>query len=416
MTLLGKNRTLSETTDNKNEEYRLPAVVAQGDEDVSFLKSLIYSTVLHPLVVFVVWFLIFILSLLGINFTMFQKPKMPTRDLEFVLVDKEGTPINKNTKYRSDRNSRAGGIHDPKRPVSMPQAAAPKGEANSPKPQGPKKPEQPPKQKPQPKQKEVVKPQPQKPQPQKPAPQPKQPVQQKPAQTQPKPQEAPKATAPKVQPPKVQPQAPKAPQVAGKSDFKIPVPKSAIPQVAQPSTTAPIRTASGSGSGVSSGSSGSGSGAPSPSFSPSSSRGTGSTSGGGSGSKNGRFSGTGSGSGNVGNPGPGNPNGAPGIDAIKEPDFGPYMKELQRRIKMNWDPPKGNESKRVVLLFKISKDGRLLSIKVHKSSGLEAADTAAMNAVKLTAPFKPLPAEFKGQNVDIQFTFDYNVFGGSAIQ
>ncbi|MBR6162700.1 TonB C-terminal domain-containing protein, partial [bacterium] len=154
-------------------------------------------------------------------------------------------------------------------------------------------------------------------------------------------------------------------------------------------------------------------GAPAPSFSPSSSRGSGTGAGGGAGSKNGRFSGTGSGSGNVGNPGPGNPNGAPGIDAIKEPDFGPYMRELQRRIKMNWDPPKGNESKRVVLLFKISRDGRLLSIKVHKSSGLEAADTAAMNAVKLTAPFKPLPAEFKGQSVDIQFTFDYNVFGGS---
>ena len=90
------------------------------------------------------------------------------------------------------------------------------------------------------------------------------------------------------------------------------------------------------------------------------------------------------------------------------------MRDLQRRIKMNWDPPKGNESKRVVLLFKIAKDGRLLSCSVYKSSGLPNADAAALNAVKLTAPFRPLPVDFKGQSIDIQFTFDYNVFGAAG--
>ncbi|MGN1154289.1 MAG: energy transducer TonB, partial [Candidatus Gastranaerophilaceae bacterium] len=103
----------------------------------------------------------------------------------------------------------------------------------------------------------------------------------------------------------------------------------------------------------------------------------------------------------------------PGIDAIREPDFGPYMRELQRRIKLNWNPPKGNESKRVVLLFKIAKSGRMLSCRVLKSSGLPAADQAALRAVELTAPFRPLPAEFRGQSIDIQFTFDYNVFGAN---
>ena len=96
---------------------------------------------------------------------------------------------------------------------------------------------------------------------------------------------------------------------------------------------------------------------------------------------------------------------------MEEPDFGPYMRELQRRIIMNWDPPKGNESKRVVLLFKIAKDGRLLSCSVFKSSGLQKADSAALNAVKLAAPFRPLPPEYKKSSIDVQFTFDYNVFG-----
>ncbi len=91
-------------------------------------------------------------------------------------------------------------------------------------------------------------------------------------------------------------------------------------------------------------------------------------------------------------------------------DFRPYMKELQRRVKMNWDPPKGNESQHVVLLFKIAKDGRLLSCKVLESSGLQSVDEAAIRAVHLAAPFRPLPSEYKGKNIDIQFAFDYNVY------
>ena len=103
-----------------------------------------------------------------------------------------------------------------------------------------------------------------------------------------------------------------------------------------------------------------------------------------------------------------------GNNATKEPDFGPYMRELQRRIKMNWDPPNGDASKRVILLFKISKDGRLLSCSVHKSSGLPKVDKAAIQAVQLSAPFKPLPDAYKGKSLDIQFTFDYNVFGATS--
>ena len=94
-------------------------------------------------------------------------------------------------------------------------------------------------------------------------------------------------------------------------------------------------------------------------------------------------------------------------------DFRPYMKNLQEQIKKNWNPPKGNESKQVILLFKIAKDGSLLSCSVYKSSGLQSADQAAMNAVNLTAPFEPLPDKYTEEEISIQFTFDYNVFGKS---
>ncbi len=364
--------------------YEIPAVIRKEHEEIPFEKALIIALILHPLIVLILILASLIMAIFGID--LFKKPEMKPKDIEFVLVEKEAPPIDKNTRNRADKDSQAGGKHDPKRAVSLPQSAAPKAPAKKPTPPAKK----PAVQKPQPKPQPVAKPQP-KPQPN---PQPKVEQVQQPA-----PKPVPKTPAPRPQPKPVAP----APTPKLPSDFNIPIPKSAIPQIAQP-TTAPVTAAPQVGGSVG------GSSSPSPSFSPTTSAsrgGAGSTAGGG-----GRFSNvTGSGSGNLGNPGPGNPNGAPGIDAIREPDFGPYMKELQRRIKMNWDPPKGNESKRVVLLFSIARDGRLLNVSVHRSSGLPAADKAAIDAVKLTAPFRPLPPDFKGNSVDIQFTFDYNVFG-----
>lgn len=380
MALLGKKFDYLDEEQDETEEYQVPSVFRNNPKELSLKKSIFLSTILHPTVVGGVWLLLFILTLLGINIALFDKPEPKPKDIEFVLVNKEATPINKKTPYRADRNSRAGGKHDPKRKVSMPQAAAPKAPAQRSAAPAQKSPAK----------KQIQRQQPQ----------PKVQRQQK-ASSSSKPAAPARQLFPMFAPRPTPVPATPRPTAKPRGDFAIPIPKSAVPKIAAP-TGGPV-TSSDRGSGA--GSSGYGKGRPSPSFSPSSS---GSSSGGG------RFSGSrGSSGGNVGNPGPGNPNGAPGIDAIREPDFGPYMRELQRRIKMNWEPPKGNESKRVVLLFSISRDGRLLSMKLLKSSGVAVADKAAMSAVQLTAPFKPLPPDYRGNSVDIQFTFDYNVFGAS---
>lgn len=89
------------------------------------------------------------------------------------------------------------------------------------------------------------------------------------------------------------------------------------------------------------------------------------------------------------------------------------MREVQRRIKRNWRPPRGNESKRVVLYFRVGKDGRLLGLRVKRSSGVQESDQAALAAVELSAPFRPLPPECRENFIEIDFTFDYNVVSGS---
>ncbi len=96
-------------------------------------------------------------------------------------------------------------------------------------------------------------------------------------------------------------------------------------------------------------------------------------------------------------------------------DFQPFMADLQRRIKKAWFPPKGNESKVVKTYFKITRNGTLKDLKILTSSGVAAADEAALTAVKNAAPFAPLPYG-SPESVKIEFRFDYNVFGkGSKI-
>jgi TonB family protein len=103
-----------------------------------------------------------------------------------------------------------------------------------------------------------------------------------------------------------------------------------------------------------------------------------------------------------------------GDDNVKTlPDFGPYMAELQRPIKRNWQPPKDPNSRQVVVEFTIFKSGELGSVHISRSSGMSVNDQAAISAIRAAAPFMPLP-KHADDSVDIQFTFDYRVFGGHA--
>lgn len=373
MAILGNKNSLIEDEILETEDYTVPAVIRHDEKEISLKKSIILSTILHPAVVGFAALLLLILTLLGIKFSIFNPPKPKMNDIEFVLVDnaKEQKPLHK-TRFRSEKNTRTGGHRDMRRPVSMPSPSPAKKSPAHKSTQS----HNTPKHATQPKNifKSLMQPM-----------------------HAPEARPHPPSARPSLRPPSVP-----RPTLKPTSPFAVPIPKSSSAPTGRSYSTGPIGGHGSATSGLSSSGSGRSS-APIPSLSPTS---------GSSGSSSGsRLSKGGSGYGNAGNPGGGGGN--PGIDSVREPDFGPYMRELQRRIKMNWDPPKGNESKRVVLLFKIAKDGRLLSLRVFKSSGIPSADKAALSAVELTAPFKRLPPEFRGQSIDIQFTFDYNVFGAS---
>lgn len=92
---------------------------------------------------------------------------------------------------------------------------------------------------------------------------------------------------------------------------------------------------------------------------------------------------------------------------IQNVDFGPYMKRMQDKIKANWAPPVKNMTAQIVVKYRILKNGSLDSYGITASSGSQELDNAAIDALRRSAPFEPLPESFNKESILVQFTFDY---------
>jgi len=386
--------SIPSTPHQRNKGAVSPGVFILKSRSLGFGLSASLSLFIHVGTVLLLMAVMFILQLLGISIPLFAPLEMKEREITFVLVENPtAPPRDKNTKNRAKHATRAGGQKVKNMAEAEPQKMA---GAKSPQP------------------------------PQKPTPQPqpaKKPTPQKVARAVTKPQPQPKPTpAPVTQPtPTVAKTPPKPPTMPKPSvtPTKTPAlpPNPLRPTIKTPSVPIP-KVATGPLVRTPSGSSGQGRGSSTPTSSqiPGGTSIASSNSGsyGGNPSTGGRTSGAG-GYGAYNQSGsPGGGGGRPGIDALPEPDYGAYMAELQRRIKRNWRPPTAQEDKRVVVLFKIARDGRLIDLSVKESSGYKEADSAAMGAVKLSAPFRPLPPNHPDNDLAVQFTFDYNVYKASG--
>jgi TonB family protein len=345
--------------------------------ELGLRRSFLLAVGAHLGLIGLAWLTLLILQFLGLNLLTFDRPEH-LRDIEFQLVNApDEKPLNPHTKNRAEHNTRSGGQKVPNMHEAQSQRQA--GMAH-------------------PQQKPMAQPT-QRPQPARTTPtqQPQQPHRQS------KPVPQPQQNQQNVQaPPKPRVTAPKA-AASHQRIAALPNPVAPI-HVPDNNNGGPVTDTGPVVRGPSGGGSSGGSGTPGPATMP------GQFSGGHHGGPSGQ--GGNSSSSQYGSPGGGG--GRPGIDALAEPDFGPYLAELQRRIRRNWTPPEDREDKTVVLLFTIAKDGRLVNITVKRSSGFANADQAARLAVERSAPFRPLPQEYRNHAINVEFTFDYNVFTGRS--
>lgn len=99
-----------------------------------------------------------------------------------------------------------------------------------------------------------------------------------------------------------------------------------------------------------------------------------------------------------------------GLDARQNLDLGPYLEEIRRRVKRNWNPSGSVDERHTVLTFSIQKNGQITGLKIAQSSGSEIVDRESLRAVQQSAPFDALPPSYPSNALDIEFNFNIYIY------
>lgn len=95
-------------------------------------------------------------------------------------------------------------------------------------------------------------------------------------------------------------------------------------------------------------------------------------------------------------------------------DFGSryawYVDGMRRKITDAWSQvnPNINSDRKVYLYFEITRSGAPSNIRVEQSSGIPALDVSAVRALQRIDTFGPLPADYNGRYVAVEYYFDYH--------
>ncbi len=100
--------------------------------------------------------------------------------------------------------------------------------------------------------------------------------------------------------------------------------------------------------------------------------------------------------------------------AIGQQDFGErfgwYVQAVRNRVSGNWllstISPSLLNAPRVYVDFDINRDGSISNAKVTQSSGIPEVDRSALRAVLASSPLAPLPPDYSGGKVSVEFYFD----------
>ena len=96
-------------------------------------------------------------------------------------------------------------------------------------------------------------------------------------------------------------------------------------------------------------------------------------------------------------------------------DFGSrfswYVQAVQRKVSESWlkyeVDPRVTEGNRVYVTFDVARDGHPSNVQIEQSSGVPSLDQSAVRALQRIDTFGPLPSDYTGSKVSVEFWFDY---------
>jgi periplasmic protein TonB len=96
-------------------------------------------------------------------------------------------------------------------------------------------------------------------------------------------------------------------------------------------------------------------------------------------------------------------------------DFGTkyawYVRVIQQKVSENWlkyeVDPRITSANRVYITFDVARDGHPSNVQVEQSSGVPSLDISAVRALERIDTFGPLPPDYSGGKISVEYWFDY---------
>ena len=95
-------------------------------------------------------------------------------------------------------------------------------------------------------------------------------------------------------------------------------------------------------------------------------------------------------------------------EPAQEVDMHPYLQHMKTAVQAKWQPPKGLEQKKVVVIFTILKDGTITDPEITEPSGEPSVDQSALQALKSASPLPPLPMGAP-KTIQVRYKFEWKV-------
>jgi protein TonB len=92
--------------------------------------------------------------------------------------------------------------------------------------------------------------------------------------------------------------------------------------------------------------------------------------------------------------------------------YGWYVQIIQRKVSDNWlkyeVDPRITSAQRVYITFDVARDGHPNNVQVEQSSGVPSLDVSATRALQRIDTFGPLPSDYSGSKISVEYWFDYS--------
>ena len=97
-------------------------------------------------------------------------------------------------------------------------------------------------------------------------------------------------------------------------------------------------------------------------------------------------------------------------------EFGDYMTSVRSKISQTWTPPSVLEEGHAGVIFKLDRNGNVISAYIKESSGNSLYDESALNAIQKASPYQNFPENATREYITVMYSFDSSIVNTNEVK